>query len=626
MNKAKESSKTSSVELEKRLQDAERRAFYYQDFAEKAGIARLKETESLSRLLLERSRIKEELQQHRDHLEELVAQRTAELSKAVVQTQQLNIQLQQEMGERKKVENAIRESEETFRALAHNSPDVIMRFDRQFRHLYVNPMVESQTGIPPQNFIGKTHKELGFSPELIETWEKGIQQVFDTKSAHRVEFKLPNDTWIDWLLFPEFSEQNNVNAVITTARDITPYKKIEEVLRQEIIERKRSEEKQRVLETQLRQTQRLESLGRLAGGIAHDFNNILAIMLGHIELLSLDAIEGGEEHLALETVMQAGNRASDLIQQILLFSRSQDLHLVPTDLTLILRETIKLVQATISTSIAIHSNIQPICHPILADSSQIQQIVINLCVNAQHAMGEQRGTLEISLKEEFLNQEKARKLGIISGNYLKLLIKDTGHGISPQDQEHIFDPFFTTKQVGDGTGLGLAVVHGIVTGHSGIITVESDVGKGTAFSILFPVIDTPVVPEIIKETSNNIERGKGHILVVDDETDLINLYETALTKSGYQVTTCCQGEQALEKFQADPSRYNLVFTDQLMPGLTGIQLSQALLNIKPNIPIVLATGFSESISEQEIEKYGIRSFLQKPIKIQNLISTIRRLL
>ncbi len=614
------------MELEQALQHTAQRADYYEEIARVTGIARLKETEALSQLLAERNRIAAELKQHHDNLEGLVETRTNELSTAVAETQQLNLQLQQEIRERRRVEAAIRASEEHFRILVQDSPDVIMRFDRDLRHLYVNPVVEVETGIPQQDFIGKTHRELGFPPELILPWEEYIQRVFAFETPQRLEFQLPTGAWIDWILYPEYGTDGTVNAVLTTARDITAYKEIEETLRKEILERKRSEKRQRQLEAQLRQTQKLEALGRLAGGIAHDFNNVLAIMLGHVEFLLQDSAEGSDIQASLQNVWRAGERATELIRQISLFGRYHEHHLESTNLSQVIEETLRLIRATIPASIEIRSHIQPHCHFILADASQIQQILVNLCVNARHAMKERGGTLELRLTEAAINGKLAQNLGLGSGLYLKLTVSDTGQGIPASAEEHIFEPFFTTKDVGEGSGLGLAVVHGIVTGHGGTIMVESVVGQGTIFSIYFPVVEDHGPMVDTREESFDTEKGQGHILVVDDEPDLVNLYKAALTQSGYQVTVCYNGSDALSIFQLDPDRIDLVFTDQLMPGLTGIQLSEEIQKIRADVPIILATGYSDSISEHNVADYGLSEFLSKPIKIRGLRQTIRKIL
>lgn len=626
MSKENDQSYARISDLERSLQEATREASHYKKIAEAAGVARLRETEALSHILTERIQIEAELEHHRDHLEELVGRRTTELFGAMQEAQQLNAQLQQEIHERGRVEEATRESEARFKLLAHNSPDTIMRFDRECRHLYVNPVVEKTTGIPPQVFIGKTHSELGFPCDLNSIWEEAIHIVFESQREHRVEFQLPNGVWIDWLLFPEFGPNCEVTAVFTTARDISAYKEIEETLRLEIAERQRTEEKQRKLELQLRQTQKMEALGRLAGGIAHDFNNILAIMLGQVEFLLLSLPEENPTRTSLDTVLQAGDRAADLIRQILLFSRHQEHLMESTDLAKVVEETLSLMRATIPTSIDIRAHIESHCCPILADGSQIQQVIVNLCVNAKDAMVEDGGTLAVSLVESRIDDEEAQALDLIPGTYARLTISDTGQGMPTAVQEQIFEPFFTTKKVGEGSGLGLAVVHGIVTTHQGAISVESNVGHGSTFSLFFPVVEETIA--LVPPTGDygDAGNGHGHILVVDDEVGLASLYESALMRSGYQVTACIDGNQALSAFRTNPNGFDLVFTDQVMPGLTGIQLSQEILKIRADIPIILATGYSEFISEITITQYGVRDLLMKPVRLQTLISAICNIL
>ena len=315
-----------------------------------------------------------------------------------------------------------------------------------------------------------------------------------------------------------------------------------------------------------------------------------------------------------------------MIRQISLFTRVQENHLELTDLSQLIQETLSLIRAAIPTSIDIRSHIQPNCSPIMADASQIQQVIVNLCVNAKHAMREHGGILDVSLVESTYGHELGQKLGLVAGAYLRLMISDTGQGMSPHVQEHIFEPFFTTKDVGEGSGLGLAVVHGIVAGHGGTITVESAVGKGTTFSIHFPVAGGLSAQPAPTRDLVDVTAGQGHILVVDDEVELVRLYELALTKLGYQVTTCFNGNDALNVFRNDPNRYDLVFTDQVMPGLTGIQLSQELLNIRQDVPIILASGYSDSILEHNAEGYGLCELFLKPVKLRNLVSTIQKIL
>jgi len=417
----------------------------------------------------------------------------------------------------------------------------------------------------------------------------------------------------DYLTKPVSQEQLNIRLTILE-RQI-----------QLLAQRRQAEEEQRKLEAQLRQSERLKALGFLAGGIAHDFNNILGTMLGYTELLLDKYSENSQEKEYLKQVYRAGERATDLVQQILTFSRSQEHTLKSTDISPTIEEALKMMRATIPANIEIRQHLQPNCRPILADTTQIHQVIINLCVNAFHAMREQDGILDVTLKEMTYDPDQEHIPGLTAGSYLKLTVRDTGCGMTPDVQEHIFEPFFTTKEIGEGAGLGLSVVHGIVKGHHGMIAVESESGKGTICQIFFPSTDE-IKPQEETPQSALIEKGKEHILIVEDEVALANLYEIALTKLGYHVTTFTDSHEALETFRANPGQFDLVFTDQAMPNMTGAQLSQELLHVRPDIPIILSTGYSETISEKGAMALGIRQFLRKPVKFSVLAQTIRGVL
>ncbi len=378
------------------------------------------------------------------------------------------------------------------------------------------------------------------------------------------------------------------------------------------------------LEEQLHQSQKMQALGTLAGGIAHDFNNILGTIQGFTELLHIKQLEESKKESYLETIQQSIDRATDLVRQILTFSRTSEQRLVPLHIPPIVREAIKMMRAVIPTNIEICENINEDCFPIAANKTQIQQVIINLCTNAYHAMQGEGGKLEVILKQVsseecpfFHNPQHNNGTGT-----LYLGVCDTGIGISPQNLEKVFDPFFTTKEVDEGTGLGLSVVHGIVESHQGMINVESQLEKGTTFHIYFPVIETVEVPT--SATASGKE-GKEHIVIVDDEPKLIMFYEIALKRLGYQVTAFNDSNMALERIKNQPDQFDIVFTDQNMPGMTGAQLSQRILELRNDLPIILATGHSDSISEKEAKLLQIPYFLMKPVKISTLTELIRQI-
>ncbi|MEH6346723.1 MAG: PAS domain S-box protein [Bermanella sp.] len=383
---------------------------------------------------------------------------------------------------------------------------------------------------------------------------------------------------------------------------------------QDISERKLIEEK-------LRQSQKMEAIGTLSGGIAHEFNNILGGMMGYSELLMEKLPKNSEERNYIERVYSSGERASDLVKQILTFGRKDSSKQSMQRMSLVIQDALKMIRVTLPATIEVRADIDPDCRPVMINTTQIHQIIINICNNAAHSMEEKGGILSISLKntQKYSNQSLP---SVDKENYLLLTISDTGSGISPDVKERIFEPFFTTKDVGKGTGLGLSVVHGIVEQHQGKILVESEIGKGSTFSVFFPIA-VGEVQDIEIQGSHSLE-GAGHILVVDDEPNLVDFYNIGLQKNGFSTTVYHNSLQALEAFRKSPYGFDVVFTDQTMPGLTGIELSKELLSIRADIPIILATGYSQTISKEGALSQGIKAYLQKPIKLKELIPTIQR--
>ena len=382
---------------------------------------------------------------------------------------------------------------------------------------------------------------------------------------------------------------------------------------------------ERSLEAQLRQAQKLEAVGTLAGGIAHDFNNILSAIMGYTELAKLDAAGQPGLQSQLQEVLKGAKRARDLVKQILTFSRQGRQERKPIDVRLILKEALRLLRATLPSTIEIRQNIRAGCGPVEADPTQIHQVLMNLCTNSAHAMREQGGVLEIELQPVQLGRPEIRRLpGLRPGSYLKLTVRDTGHGIASENIERIFDPYFTTKDKGEGTGLGLAVVQGIVKTHNGGITAESRPGEGTTFHVLLPVIE--VEPEAEREPAAGLSTGRERVLLVDDENDLVEIGRLMLERLGYSVATRTSSIEALELFKSDPNKFQLVITDMTMPNMTGDLLAQRLLELRPDLPVILCTGYSERMTEARARDMGIKAFLMKPIIIQDLSTTIRKVL
>lgn len=389
------------------------------------------------------------------------------------------------------------------------------------------------------------------------------------------------------------------------------------------------EERTRALadsERQLQQVMKLQAIGTLAGGIAHDFNNILFPIVGYTELTMDDIPEDSQARQNLEEILKATKRAKELVQQILTFSRQNCQERKPLKVQHLVKEALKLLRATIPSSIEIECEIDECCGPIKGDPTQVHQIIMNLCTNAYHAMQETGGKLEVSLKEINITYEQSLKMvGMKVGKHIELVVKDTGCGMEPQVMERIFEPYYTTKEQGKGTGLGLSVIHGIVKNHGGDITVASQPGKGSSFKVYLPVIDE-IEEEIQADEPVTEVNGSERILLIDDEQQIIDIEQQILERLGYKVTSKTDSQEALEEFATQPDRFDLVITDMTMPKMTGDQLAQRMMEIKPQIPVILCTGFNEAITEEKALAMGIDKFVMKPVVKDELATTIRSVL
>jgi len=388
-------------------------------------------------------------------------------------------------------------------------------------------------------------------------------------------------------------------------------------LQSEIIERQKAEAVHQHLEVQLRQAQKMEALGTLAGGIAHDFNNILAVILGYSELSLYNLTPGSNEWHNLQQILIASGRAKHLVQQILAFSRQSEQQRQPVYLHLILEETLTLLRASLPSTIALRQSFARHTGMVLADPIQLQQVVMNLCANAEYAMRPKGGQLELCLDSIDVDAAMAATFpDLTPGPHLRLTVRDTGHGMQPEVLERIFDPFFTTKGPGEGTGMGLAVVHGIITSYAGAITVASTPGQGTTFALYLPQLSGMV--KVSDRTEEILPMGEGHILFVDDETALANLAQAMLTHLGYSTEVYTSSRAALAALQAAPQRFDLVITDQTMPHMTGEALTLALRQIRSDIPIILCTGFSHTMTIEKAGLLAIDAFLMKPLAMHDL--------
>jgi PAS domain S-box-containing protein len=391
----------------------------------------------------------------------------------------------------------------------------------------------------------------------------------------------------------------------------------------DIRNRKKAEAEKLAIWRKLQQARKMEAIGTLAGGIAHDFNNILSGILGHAELLELELRGNKNEHI--EGIVAAGERARDLVRQILTFSFQENRKLILLDLPGIIDEACSLLSSSLPKNIQIDRMIDGACPPVLGDATQIHQVALNLMTNAFQAMEPYGGRLSVRLTPVSLDASSSLlgEMDLKPGPYIRYSVSDTGVGISPQAMDRIFDPYFTTKPEGRGTGLGLAVIKGIVQNHGGGIHVESTVGQGSLFSVFFPVAATQKAQSSLPGPER-VERGNEHILLVDDQKSVIDVERQILEVLGYRVTSRLSGQEALDIFKKDPDAFDLVVTDMSMPGMTGDELGKELVSIRPGMPVILLTGYSEAINPDRARQMGIRTLILKPVRLKEFSIVIRR--
>jgi len=513
--------------------------------------------------------------------------------------------------ERKRRDEELKKSEEKFRDLINFSPDPIaITQDGHYRQ--INPAFTALFG-PKQQDLGSGLDSLEFiqdkDKDLVLKRHKDRLDGKEVSQTYRIDFidkegkEIPCET--SSVVIP----YNGRPAVLVIIRDIT--------------DRVEAEQEKERLQTQLYQAQRMEALGTLAGGIAHDFNNILYGIIGYAEIAIHHQIaEGHPARLSLDEILNASGRATDLVEQILTFSRKKTQERVKFQLSTVIKEALKLLRATIPASIEIKEKITAASDSLLADPSEIHQVLMNLCTNANHAMRDKGGVLEICLEEKMIPiQDVIFYPDLEPGPYLILTINDTGHGMDASIRERIFEPYFTTKPTGEGTGLGLSVVHGIVKSCGGTITVESEPGKGSSFKVFLPHIEKVDLQE--PESLDSIPGGNERILFLDNEESLLKMGKQMLESLGYKVFLESSSIKALEAFKSDPGKYDLVISGLTMPEMSGDKLAEELIRLKPGIPIILCTGYSELITEEKTRQIGVRAFLTKPVAMRKMAETVR---
>jgi PAS domain S-box-containing protein len=558
--------------------------------------------------VLEHEQVEVELTKYRQDLEFLVEKRTLDLNET-------NKTLRAEIRERLEAEESLRKSELLMSSILNSSLDCIVTVNSDGEIIEFNPSAEKTFGFSRDEIIGKDLITTIVPPTYQEAHNKGWERYSRTGQGSvfgkRIEIMAMH---ADGVEFP-------VELTITKL-DLSG-KEVFTAFIRDISSRVRAEKEAKNLEAQLRQAQKMEAIGTMAGGIAHDFNNILSAVIGYTEMALEDAATGSHLESRLRQVFDAGQRARDLVERILAISRQTDQDLRPVQMGPIVEEVQKFIRASLPTTIEIESGLTSNA-TIMGDPTQLHQVVMNLCTNAGHAMSD-GGKLKLRLENIELTPETTAKYpNLYPGPHIKLTVTDTGVGIPADTLDKIFDPFFTTKDKGEGTGLGLAVVHGIIDSHKGAIHVKSQTGRGSTFTILLPRVKSLEAAEI--KDDSEIPGGSEHILFIDDEKPLIDLGQEMLESLGYRVTAMQSGLEALKAFRSDALLFDLVITDMTMPQMTGDKLALELMKIRPDIPVILCSGFHSKMNKDKAMAMGLRAFVSKPMLKRQIAMVVRKVL
>ena len=525
------------------------------------------------------------------------------------------LDLETEVQTRRETEEMLRQTNELLDSIVENIPDMIFMKDaEELRFVRLNRAGEDLLGYARNDLLGKNDYDL-FPKEQADLFTKNDREVLRNKdiveiAEERLHVRNKGDRLLHTKKVPILDKKGEPAYLLGISEDITKIRQ--------------AEEERSKLNAQLLQAQKLESLGNLAGGIAHDFNNILTSIIGFTEIALYDVEKGSKVEESLQEVYKAGKRAKDLVKQILTFARRSDEELKPVKVKPIVKEVLGFLRSSIPTTIEIKQNIKSESS-IMGNPTQLQQVLINLCTNAAKAMEEKGGTLEVELEDvRFDTYDAVPVQEMKRGEYIRLSVSDTGTGISPEAIGSLFEPYYTTKALGEGTGLGLALVHGIVESYGGKVEVKSELGKGSVFSVYAPVTKKCETYRSLK--TEVLPTGSERILFVDDEAILTKLGKEMLQSLGYTVTIRTSSFEALEMFKQRPDDFDLVITDMTMPNMTGDDLAIELMRIRPDIPVMLCTGYNNKISDERAAEIGIKAFAYKPISRADLAKTVRKLL
>jgi PAS domain S-box-containing protein len=532
----------------------------------------------------------------------------------LLQRKQADEALRQSEAQQKRVRDEINQRKQFLELVLNYLPDAIVTLDPERRVVDWNPGAVKMFGYTPEEAIGRSLDELVSRGAALKEAERKTAQLLSGKAIEPFE---------TMRYHKDGTPLNVIAAGSSIMRDDVLTGIV--VVYTDISKQRKMEDEHKEYEVRIQQMQKMEAIGTLAGGIAHDFNNILSGMIGYAELSLAEIPQGTPLHRNLQQILAGGRRAGDLVRQILTFSRQNERELKPMQIGPMLKEALKLLRSSLPATMQIAKYISPDVDNVMADPTQIHQIIMNLCANAAQAMDTDGGRLRVELVQEVLEaHDVATRPGIEPGPFARISVADTGKGIAPEHIGKIFNPYFTTKKTGEGTGLGLAMVHGIVQSCRGFINVDSTPGQGTRFDVFIPTIEAEQFFEVAEEI--DLPTGHEHILVVDDEEILVDVISEMLTSMGYQVTASNGSNEALVKFTAAPADFDLVLTDMTMPGLTGVQLSKRLRKIRPEIPIVLCTGYSHHLINRCPEELGLKAIVMKPIQTGELARIIRMIL
>ncbi|MBN2444586.1 MAG: PAS domain S-box protein [Spirochaetales bacterium] len=548
------------------------------------------------------------LKQINDELDKRVKHRTIELEVT-------NEELQREVKERARIEEVLRESEEKFRTFIETASDFMHMTNEKGYIIYANTSMIKALGYTKEQMIGRHISEV-FSEETFKTFKPSLETLIKKGDSRLDAILLTRN---NKKLFGEMI----VVAVYNPAGEFTGTRGIF----RNLTDRKKAEDESKKLEAQLQRVQKMKTISALAGGIAHDFNNILTPILGLSDLALLDMTESDKGYEEIKQITQAATKAKNLVKEILTFSKKVEQKRRIVEIYTIIDEVLNLIRATLPSTIEIKKQLEPGCGFIFASPSQIHQVIINICVNAEQAMENQIGVMEIIVKKtEFQGKTKIGNFDLEKGKYIELIIKDTGVGMDKKTMDRMFEPFFSTRDESEGIGLGLAVVHGIISNHHGAIKVESTIGKGTSFTIYLPQAKSTIENEEEGEQEIVFSTNHEHILLIDDDEQVAISGEQILETIGYTTITKTDPLEALDLFKKNPQQFDLVITDLTMPKMTGIQLAGEIKKLNKQIPIILATGYMNKINPDDCDKIGITSILIKPFSVQEMSVVIREIL